>query len=58
MTVTSRELLIAGIVFIILAGIFHWSHAFWLLGILLVLVAVLNDRKDHHKNSQDDREVF
>lgn len=58
MNVSNKELLIAGIIFIILAGIFHWSHVLWIVGILCVFVAVYNNRKEHNDQANKGPEQF
>ena len=58
MIVTNRELFIAGVVFIILAGIFHWSHVLWIVGILCVFLAIYNDKKEHTDRANNGPEQF
>lgn len=58
MNVSNKELLIAGIIFIILAGIFHWSHIIWIFGILCVFVGFYNSRKEHNDQIDKGPEQF
>lgn len=56
MEIAHKEHFIAGILLIIIAGIFNWHDFFWLVGIVLVLYALFANGRRY--GDTDKHETF
>lgn len=54
MEIVHKEHFIAGILLIIIAGIFNWHNFFWLAGIVLVLYALFANGKQTEETDQNE----